>query len=718
MNSSESQIYQVLRERFGYDSFLRSQEKIILGLLEGKSTLAVMPTGSGKSLCFQLPALLLKGSCVVVSPMISLMKDQVMQLSQLGIPSGMHNSLQSMEEQARVRQDFSSGKLKLLYVAPETLLKQSFLALLDTNPPGLIAIDEAHCISMWGHDFRPEYRQLATLCKRFPTAVRFALTATAIPKVRQDICEILDIPPENEVIESFDRPNLLLVVEPKQETFIRLLSFLDKHQQESGIIYCMTRKTVDETSKRLQAAGFIALPYHAGLSDVDRHHNQEAFINDKTQIMVATIAFGMGINKSNVRFVVHFDLPKSLETYYQEIGRAGRDGLPSTCLLFFSRGDIVLLKKIILSSDDEQLNRRIMQHLDAMVKYCETHGCRRKPILTWFGEDYVEQKCGMCDNCLSGDGEKTDATVQAQKFLSAVYRSGETFAVAQVIKTLRGSKAKDVIAAGADKLSVYGIGKEWTEAQWGSLYLSLKKEQAVTEGYPGYRVLLNEKSWAILHKESTFEMPVSLMSLMIEPAKGDGDEELFGLLAAERRRIAEERKVPPYIIFSDKTLREMTVYYPRQESALLAISGVGSFKAGQFGESFMHIIRNYCLDKGIDPAKVPVVSRYREIARATSKTEQVAQYFKSGHGAQECMLQFGVQLSTIVEHLHRHVETGGIVEPARIKEFSTLSEEDFSRIKASFETLGLERLAPVFFAFNEEFSYLELKIVRLWMLVS
>jgi len=438
MKYAETLIYQVLAERFGYSGFLSTQKEIVTGLLEGKSILAVMPTGSGKSLCFQLPALILDGCTLVVSPMISLMKDQVMQMQQLGIAAAMHNSMQSAAEQAKVRSELISGKLKLLYAAPETLLKQSFLELLDTCPPALIAIDEAHCISMWGHDFRPEYRQLHTLRNRWPQTPCFALTATAIPKVRADICKLLAIPTENQIIESFNRPNLLLAVEPKKDSFNRILGFLKSHGNESGIIYCMTRKTVDRITDKLIAEGYNVLPYHAGLTDLERHRNQEAFINDEVPLMVATIAFGMGINKSNIRFIIHLDLPKSPETYYQEIGRAGRDGLPSTCLLLYSFGDVILLRKIIFTSEDMELNRSHERHLDAMINYCEQNGCRRKPLLNWFGEDYGDSNCQMCDNCLAEVAQKSDVTLQAKKFLSAIYRAQQAYPAARIIKILRG----------------------------------------------------------------------------------------------------------------------------------------------------------------------------------------------------------------------------------------------------------------------------------------
>jgi len=720
MKYSETQIYQVLQQRFGYSSFLAAQKEIILRLLEGNSMLAVMPTGSGKSLCFQLPALIIEGYTLVVSPMISLMKDQVMQLKQLGIVANMHNSLQSPEEQSQVRSDLVSGKLKLLYAAPETLLKQAFLELLDSLPPSLIAIDEAHCISMWGHDFRPEYRQLNSLRQRFPRVVCFALTATAIPKVRKDICSLLSIPPENQVIESFNRPNLLLAVEPKKESFNRILSFLKNHSNESGIIYCMTRKTVDNLTEKLLAEGYAALPYHAGLADVERHRNQEAFINDEIPLMVATIAFGMGINKSNVRFVIHFDLPKSLETYYQEIGRAGRDGLPSTCLLLFSWGDLKVLNKIIYTSDDPKINDSYKQHLDAMINYCEYYGCRRKPLLSWFGEEHLEVNCNMCDNCLADVAEKTDVSEQAKMFLSAIYRAKEAYPVARIIKILRGSKAREVTAAKDDQLSVYGIGKGWSEAQWFALFQALKRETCLAEAYPNFRLVLNSKSWEVLHGETSFSMPASMLSIMLEPLKGEEDASLLELLMELRRTIAHEQKVPPYIVFSDKTLREMAKFYPQSEKALLAISGVGSFKADKYGSLFMELISDYCIPREIAEVckAAPVRTNPAIKTELISKSQQVAEYVQSGHNLQECMVHFGVQLSTILEHLQRYLEADGWLDSNILNSYCTLGDSDRIRIRACFYELGLDTLSQVYHALGEQISYTDLKLIRLAMLAE
>lgn len=716
MKDIETQMYQVLEKWFGYKTFLNAQKEIILDLLSGKSVLAVMPTGSGKSLCFQLPAMILEGYTLVVSPMISLMKDQVMQLTQLGIPAAMHNSLQSPEQQARVRSELKSGKLKLLYVAPETLVREPFISLIDARPPALIAIDEAHCISMWGHDFRPEYRQLDALRKRFAQIPCFALTATAIPRVREDICELLSIPLENQRVESFDRPNLLLTVEPKRDSYNRILSFLKKHPNESGIIYCMTRKAVDDLSDKLQSDGFTVLPYHAGLTDEERHRHQEAFINDEVPLIVATIAFGMGINKSNIRFVIHLDLPKSPETYYQEIGRAGRDGLPATCLLLFSYGDLTVLRKIIMTGENPALDDNARRHLGAMVSFCEQGGCRRTPLLRWFGEDYPETNCGMCDNCLAEAGAKTDVTEQAKKFLSAVFRAGEAYPAARIIKILRGSKAKELTQSGDDSLSVYGIGKEWKESNWFSLYQSLKRDRCLEEKFPNFRLCLTEGSWKILRGEAEYLMPDMLLPASSEATEPETDETLFDLLVSLRRSIALEQKVPPYVVFSDKNLREMAKFCPQSPAAFLKISGVGSFKAEKYGTKFIETIKAYCEPRGIP--QEAVIEDPPPSVIPQSKSQMIAAYLEEGHNLQECMVKYGIQLNTVIEHLQRFLEMEGRLDPKHLKSFCTLGEADSSRIRECFLKHGLSALAPVYNALNEAYAYIDLKLIRLCMLAE
>jgi ATP-dependent DNA helicase RecQ len=716
MQYSEQQVYQALARHFGFSDFLNAQQGIVMDLLKGKSLLAIMPTGSGKSLCYQLPAMILDGYTLVVSPMISLMKDQVMQMRQLGIPAAMHNSMQSSEEQHNVRNELKAGKLKLLYMAPETLVRQQILELLDQHPPALIAIDEAHCISMWGHDFRPEYRQLSKLRARFPHIPCFALTATAIPKVREDICLQLSIPVEHQVLESFDRPNLLLAVEPKRNSFQRLIGFLKNHENESGIIYCMTRKKVEDIANRLTLEGFRALPYHAGLSDAERHHNQEVFINDEVPVMVATIAFGMGINKSNIRFIVHMDLPKSPETYYQEIGRAGRDGLPSSCLLLYSFGDVLSLNKIIYG-DDPELNRNIKLHLDAMLRYCEYAGCRRIPLLNWFGEHYQVSDCQMCDNCLAVTSEQMDVSTQAQMFLSAICRAQEQYPTKRIIKILRGSKAKELLRDGDIKLSVWGIGKQWSDTQWFSLYQSLKKDGSLIEGYPGFSLKLTPRSWEILRGERSFMMPASLMEVMLKTAAEDVDDELFAELALLRRQIAAREKVPPYIIFTDRSLREMCSYHPQSIESLLQINGVGNYKAEHYGEDFIIAIRSYCEARGIEDGiikKAVTPVKTKQIGR----TAEVAAYFKEGHNLQECMVHFGFTLDTMLQHLQRYQEADGQLDAGLLSSYNLLSSEANARARAAFKELGMETLSPVHRALNEELSYTELKLVRLIMVAE
>ena len=429
----------ILKSTFGYDTFKPLQREIIANVQARRDTLVIMATGGGKSLTYQVPALMFEGLTVVVSPLIALMKDQVEQLRALGVPALFINSSLAPEEYQENMDAVRRGDIKLLYVAPETLLTPRIFSLLSSLKLDLLAIDEAHCISEWGHDFRPEYRQLVDVRKKFPSAVCMALTATATPRVREDIKSTLEISHANEFQSSFNRENLFIEVMPKREPVAQTLRFLENFKDQSGIIYCFSRKQVDELAATLARYGFSVRPYHAGLEDSERKRNQEAFIRDDVQIIVATIAFGMGINKPNVRFVIHFDLPKNIESYYQEIGRAGRDGLPSHCLLLYSYGDASKIRYFIDQKEDPERSAAY-QHLEAMTRYAEGSMCRRKPLLAYFGETFVSENCGTCDNCGAEQTTQVDITIPAQKFLSCVKRSGERFGAAHVVDILLGSK--------------------------------------------------------------------------------------------------------------------------------------------------------------------------------------------------------------------------------------------------------------------------------------
>jgi ATP-dependent DNA helicase RecQ len=456
----------ILKETFGYDTFRPLQQEVIENVLARRDTLAIMPTGGGKSLCYQIPSLLFDGLTVVVSPLISLMKDQVEQLRAFGVPCVFLNSSLSPQEYQENMEYIRNGEVKLLYVAPETLLMPRILLLLASVQVDCLTIDEAHCISEWGHDFRPEYRQLVAVRQRFPEAVCLALTATATARVRQDIRATLKFSTTNEFIASFNRENLYIEVARKQDAYQQTMDMLERYKDQSGIIYCFSRRQVDELAAYLALRGYSVRPYHAGLEDADRKRNQEAFIRDDAQIIVATIAFGMGINKPNVRFVIHFDLPKSIENYYQEIGRAGRDGLPAHCLLLYSYADVAKIN--YFTDQKEGAEKRVaMQHLEAMVRYAEDEvSCRRKPLLNYFGESYTADNCSNCDNCTSAPTPLTDITIYAQKFLSCVKRADEKFGAGHITDILLGSKNEKVLRWDHDKLSTYGIGTDLTKKQW------------------------------------------------------------------------------------------------------------------------------------------------------------------------------------------------------------------------------------------------------------
>jgi ATP-dependent DNA helicase RecQ len=588
----------ILKNTFGYDTFRPLQREVIENVIARRDTLAVMPTGGGKSLCYQIPALLFDGLTVVVSPLIALMKDQVEQLVAVGVPALFLNSSLQPEEYQENMNRVRSGKVRLLYVAPETLLTPRLFDLLSIVKIDLLTIDEAHCISEWGHDFRPEYRLLAEVRQRFPQAVCLALTATATPRVRADITASLGFSKSNEFVASFNRENLFIEVHPKRDAALQAARFLERFKDQSGIIYCFSRKQVDELSYHLERRGHSVRPYHAGLEDDERRRNQEAFIQDDAQIIVATIAFGMGINKPDVRFVLHYDLPKSLEGYYQEIGRAGRDGLPAHCLLLYSYSDVAKLKYFV--NQKEGTERKVaLQHLDAIVHFAEDEiNCRRKPLLNYFGEPYDIQNCRNCDNCTAEAVAQTDITLLAQKFLSCVKRTGERFGAAHVTEVLLGSKGERLLRLGHDRLSTYGIGGELNKQQW--MHLA---RQLVQMGYlireSEYRTLsLSPRGNAALKNRTPI---LGQLHEVEERASKKANQTgleynhaLFAILRAKRKELADAAGVPPYVIFPDRTLVELAAYAPQSPERLLDISGVGQVKARQYGESFLKVLVTFC----------------------------------------------------------------------------------------------------------------------------
>jgi ATP-dependent DNA helicase RecQ len=710
----------ILKDTFGYTTFRPHQREVIENVLAGHDTLAVMPTGGGKSLCYQIPALLFDGLTVVVSPLISLMKDQVEQLRAFGVPALFLNSSLASQDYQHNMEQVKRGEVKLLYVAPETLLTPRIFSLLSGLKVDLLTIDEAHCISEWGHDFRPEYRQIVEVRKRFPDTVCLALTATATVRVRQDIRATLEFTTSNEFIASFNRENLYLEVIRKRDPISQTIQILERHKDQSGIIYCFSRRQVDELAMYLASKGYSVLPYHAGLEDSERKKNQEAFIRDDAQIIVATIAFGMGINKPNVRFVIHFDLPKSIESYYQEIGRAGRDGLPAHCTLLFSYSDVAKINYFIDQKEGEE-KRIAIGHLDALVRYAEDElTCRRKPLLNYFGESYSAQNCSNCDNCTSTPTEQTDITVFAQKFLSCVKRADERFGAGHIADILLGSKNEKVLRWGHDKLSTYGIGTELTKKQW--MHLAC---QLLTMGYlkqaGEYRTLsLTPRALDALRKRE------QIMGVLQEAErvqkKGKKKEELeynhalFALLRQKRKEMADEAGVPPYVIFSDRTLIEMAAYYPQSQESLLNISGVGQVKARQYGEAFLAVITAYCEQHSLK-------EKQKETARDKSDSNRryvlISEAYNSGETIQDLMERYHVTQGTILSHLTRYLSAGNALRKGEdLQRLSSTIPEQQQAVFTAFDELSPTFLKPVYEKLNGKLNYDELKILRMLYLIS
>ncbi len=590
---------QILQTIFGYPEFRGQQSAVIDHILTRRDALVLMPTGGGKSLCYQVPALCLDGVTVVISPLIALMQNQVEALNQLGISAAALNSSHSPDEQHSIRDSLLDGSLKLLYVAPERLFANGFMELLSSVNVALFAIDEAHCVSQWGHDFRPEYLKLSVLHERFPNIPRLALTATADDKTRKDIIERLNLD-YGEIFKSgFDRPNISYHMVDKKNGFTQLVSFLRSGQEgNAGIVYCMSRKKVEETAEKLVKEGFDALPYHAGLPSDIRAANQSRFIRDEGVIVVATIAFGMGIDKPDVRFVAHLDLPKNLEAYYQETGRAGRDGLPATAWMTFGHQDIVRVRQLLGGGDSPEQQRIEYQKFSSMLTYCEALKCRRKILLEYFGE-ILEEDCGNCDNCLNPP-EILDGTESAQLALSCIYRTGQLYGSGHIIDVLRGSDTDKVRNARHDTLPLYGQGKDLSRGEWQTLIrqlLSLDYIAADTEGYGS--LSLNEKCRPLLKGEERFAIRKFKRSAKREKNEkqeivlsSKAETDLFNRLKALRLSLAKEQNIPPYVIFHDKTLLEMARQKPTTLNALGDIHGIGESKKSKYGPVFLETINN------------------------------------------------------------------------------------------------------------------------------
>jgi ATP-dependent DNA helicase RecQ len=603
------QAQSILKSIFGYDQFRPLQAEIIGNILDRQDVLVVMPTGGGKSLCYQIPALVFEGLTVVISPLISLMKDQVEQLLQLGVSVTVLNSSLSAVDYRRNIELVKSNAAKLLYLAPEALLKSNMLELLSSVKVECLAIDEAHCISQWGHDFRPEYRQLIKARANFPNAACVALTATATPRVRADIQTSLQMDSDHEFVASFNRENLFIQIVPKDNPQRQTLQFIQKFKNQSGIIYCHSRKQVESLYELLRDNGFSVKPYHAGLADTERNRNQEAFIRDDVQIIVATVAFGMGIDKPNVRFVMHYDLPKNIESYYQEIGRAGRDGLNSHCLLLFSYADVQKIKYFI-DQKEPAVKRVANIHLSALLRFAESEVCRRIPLLNYFGENYQIEKCSTCDNCLAEDKELVDLTIPAQKFLSCVKRTGEKFGSGHLIDVLRASKAKKVLQFGHDKLSTYGIGADFSKKQWLQLSRQFLHKGLLAQDMEFGSLKLMDKGWDVLKGRNEvwgqLAQEHTVERLVEKSQRSDNlnfNRQLFEILRKERKELADSSGVPPYVIFSDKTLVEMATYFPQSRDNLLDIHGVGAVKCDRYGAIFLEIIDLFCRQNDVEEVK-------------------------------------------------------------------------------------------------------------------
>lgn len=695
----------ILKSIFGYDEFRHDQHEIIQAILHGDDALVLMPTGGGKSLCYQIPALVREGTAIVISPLIALMQDQVDALRQLGIKAAFLNSSLNQDEAYKIQQQLINAELDLLYVAPERLQNSAILGLLDRCKLSLFAIDEAHCVSQWGHDFRPDYQQLKLLHQRYPTVPRIALTATADQRTRDEIISQLQLDNARIFVNSFDRPNIHYAISEGNNAKQRLWQFLqDNHAQDAGIIYCLSRKKVEETASWLADQGRIALPYHAGLPQQVRQGNQQRFLRDEGVIIVATIAFGMGIDKPDVRFVAHLNLPKSIEAYYQETGRAGRDGAPANAWMAYGLQDVITLRQFMQDSTADQAHKQMEHHkLESMLGLCELITCRRQSLLTYFDEASPEP-CGNCDNCLQPP-EKWDGTEAAQKALSCIYRTGQRFGVNYIVDILHGKIDERIQRNGHDKISTFAIGKDMLITEWRSLF-----RQLIALGYIDIDVerhgalCLTDKCRLLLRGQQTLELRKQLkqekatkdkkQKLAVRPQ----DQPLWEALRALRTSLAEAAGVPPYVIFHDATLQEMVKKRPLTEQDLNRISGVGGQKLARYGEAFLAEISQYPLSELLDNRLSTSVNESLMLYQQGIEVEQIAQKRE-------------VKASTVYTHLADAIEVG-LLDVYKVTGLSKAEFDEIVFVIEAQEDQQKGRLKPVYDELAGEYDYGVLKCVQ------
>jgi ATP-dependent DNA helicase RecQ len=655
----QARALEALKKYFGYDTFRPLQADIIQHIYAGKDAVVLMPTGGGKSVCFQIPAITLPGTAIVLSPLISLMKDQVEGLKANGVAAAFINSSQSTAEQRQVEDAFSNGELDLLYVSPEKLVAGNFMSILRRHRVNLFAIDEAHCISAWGHDFRPEYTQLRLLKQNFPAVPVLALTATADRLTRLDIVEQLQLNDNyQQFIASFDRPNLSLEVRPGRDRYTQIRRFLRTHPNQSGIVYCLSRRATEQLAGKLQKDGYVAAAYHAGLSATERDRIQTEFINDETPIICATIAFGMGIDKSNVRWVIHYNLPKNLENYYQEIGRAGRDGAPADTLLFYSYHDVTTLREFI-TSDNDQHNEVQLAKLERMQQYAESLACRRRILLNYFHEDRGEN-CGNCDICRNPP-KQFDGTELAQKALSAIYRLREQAGLNTVVDVLRGSGKREIFERGYDRIKTYGAGRDIRFNDWmfylrqlinlGYIYVAQEDHNKLKLNPAANRVLFNGEQVSLVQFATVKErQEAAKASSRTRAQAARKRDSLFEHLRQLRRDLAQRQGIPPYLIFTDASLEEMATAKPQNDLEFQSISGVGERKLQRYGDAFMTAIREY-------------EALFGTSANSGQDLELSWELFRSGLSVAEIARKRDLDPVTVTSHLAALYERGEAIDP-------------------------------------------------------